>query len=1016
MGFRASDETYYRVDIATDGVWISDPVALIPSAQPVTTEEVGDEDLFMPVRTQSGYLRIVDTSDEWKNIMPLSATARRVYVYRGTGAGTLVWKGYLKPETYSGEYLRGQQERELPICCPLSVLDSWDVAPDSTATTKTFAGVLHYIFRHLGEEPATSIDGYYFVFQGAQATSWLSKRVTWANFEEGDDDDDERTAKYSCLELLEHVCRFLGWMCRINGKDIYFVSPDDSLGITNRGSSFLTLTLDGLASIEAGSLVLPLEDRWYFPSLTGELFASRRNTENYLQGIRKATVTANINKIDTLMDVPFGLIGKTFNGINPGSIVYGENRTFFYRYAGVHYSRKFGSVIITTNRGNLDTNQTTEENYRGGMLLDYEWYEGDFFYKANWCRECDLYLIGQTMTSSGGEPVPIGQPVLQIETTPLATIRTVRSFSLSDGVLVISATVHSDYEDATEHHKRDMSSGTLKMRVSVGNYYASAGNFVPIGSGSADAYWFDAQVGEGNLATNRRINNSWPYPAFEGHGLPIGQYVVSGPIKIEFAGFMPKDRPATDTSMIPEGTYKRYAGVANIHITDLKVTFLRRNGSNAHDERSTNKYTAAGASNFADETSVSTIFASDNQNSMGDGLVMNEDGSLLSTLTFGSVTAHPEQHLANRMADYGSGIRRVFELELRDSLLRNIISSGVSPQCKVIEYGGVSTYPVAVSHDFRDDRVRLKLMELGTSSHHYPPAGEWFYITTDLDHVSVDGELPDRVRIAGILEIQLVADTGYAISSVIVTMGGEDVVDAWDAETGTVFVGVVMGDIEITAVAEVPEPGPEPEPPYDAQVEYLQSDGTAYIDTGITGASDITIEADIEVLSTFTGQSCAIFGSRIANNNAAIALQYYKTSNSSTRYWRWAFGNDAQTTNHGGASGDFHLSNVDAARTMVVTGAHSSTTTCSAATFDNDLNIFLFGFNSGGTLGGVGGIAYVPIKGFKIYSGGTLVRDYIPVRKDGVGYLYDQVTETLFGNAAESGAFSYGSDVEESEE
>ena len=196
----------------------------------------------------------------------------------------------------------------------------------------------------------------------------------------------------------------------------------------------------------------------------------------------------------------------------------------------------------------------------------------------------------------------------------------------------------------------------------------------------------------------------------------------------------------------------------------------------------------------------------------------------------------------------------------------------------------------------------------------------------------------------------------------------------------------------------------------------MQSDGTAYIDTGITGASDITIEADIEVLSTFTGQSCAIFGSRIANNNAAIALQYYKTSNSSTRYWRWAFGNDAQTTNHGGASGDFHLSNVDAARTMVVTGAHSSTTTCSAATFDNDLNIFLFGFNSGGTLGGVGGIAYVPIKGFKIYSGGTLVRDYIPVRKDGVGYLYDQVTETLFGNAAESGAFSYGSDVEESEE
>ena len=46
----------------------------------------------------------------------------------------------------------------------------------------------------------------------------------------------------------------------------------------------------------------------------------------------------------------------------------------------------------------------------------------------------------------------------------------------------------------------------------------------------------------------------------------------------------------------------------------------------------------------------------------------------------------------------------------------------------------------------------------------------------------------------------------------------------------------------------------------------------------------------------------------------------------------------------------------------------------------------------------------------KIYSGGTLVRDFIPVRKNGVGYLYDKVSGTLFGNAG-SGSFTYGNDV-----
>ena len=199
--------------------------------------------------------------------------------------------------------------------------------------------------------------------------------------------------------------------------------------------------------------------------------------------------------------------------------------------------------------------------------------------------------------------------------------------------------------------------------------------------------------------------------------------------------------------------------------------------------------------------------------------------------------------------------------------------------------------------------------------------------------------------------------------------------------------------------------------PYDAQVEYLQSDGTAYIDTEVTGASTIKIEADVTVLSTFTGESCAIFGSRVAGNNAAITLQYYKTSSGTTKYWRWSFGNNGQTANHNGTTGDYHLSNMDAARTMVITGAKDSTITCSSATFSNNYNVYLFAMNNGGVIGGVGGIAYVQIKTFKIYSSGVLVRDYIPVRKNGIGYFYDKVSEILFGNANENGAFTYGNDV-----
>jgi hypothetical protein len=45
-----------------------------------------------------------------------------------------------------------------------------------------------------------------------------------------------------------------------------------------------------------------------------------------------------------------------------------------------------------------------------------------------------------------------------------------------------------------------------------------------------------------------------------------------------------------------------------------------------------------------------------------------------------------------------------------------------------------------------------------------------------------------------------------------------------------------------------------------------------------------------------------------------------------------------------------------------------------------------------------------------ILKNGTIVRDFIPVRKGDVGYMYDRVSGQLFGNAG-TGAFVLGSDL-----
>jgi len=82
--------------------------------------------------------------------------------------------------------------------------------------------------------------------------------------------------------------------------------------------------------------------------------------------------------------------------------------------------------------------------------------------------------------------------------------------------------------------------------------------------------------------------------------------------------------------------------------------------------------------------------------------------------------------------------------------------------------------------------------------------------------------------------------------------------------------------------------------------------------------------------------------------------------------------------------------------------------TASASTFSTSVDFGLLGVNLNGTwyASGDGTKCYKA----KMYSSGLLVRDFIPVRKNGVGYLYDKVSGNLFGNDAGSGAFIYGND------
>lgn len=175
---------------------------------------------------------------------------------------------------------------------------------------------------------------------------------------------------------------------------------------------------------------------------------------------------------------------------------------------------------------------------------------------------------------------------------------------------------------------------------------------------------------------------------------------------------------------------------------------------------------------------------------------------------------------------------------------------------------------------------------------------------------------------------------------------------------------------------------------YDSQVEYLESTGTQYIDTGI-GLAAGSFRCHASVDTTYTSP-CNVF----------VLVGDATSGGASEGRVLFLF--------QGGGDG------------YIDRGTAGGRISFSGADYDTGKIAFSIQLNAGstkhfGAFGAIGGNSAYFLRG-KMYllqiwdDNGALVRDYIPVRKDGVGYLYDRVSKTLFGNAG-TGAFLYGEDV-----
>lgn len=203
----------------------------------------------------------------------------------------------------------------------------------------------------------------------------------------------------------------------------------------------------------------------------------------------------------------------------------------------------------------------------------------------------------------------------------------------------------------------------------------------------------------------------------------------------------------------------------------------------------------------------------------------------------------------------------------------------------------------------------------------------------------------------------------------------------------------------------------DPEFPQDGQLpegytelEYIESTGTQYIDTGVKPNQDTRVAMDIELLSQET------------INTGILGVRDTVSANAENKFIAWSMNTGAtiRSDYFSTAANVTSLTSIVGQRMVIdkdknVCSFGETVLTNVAATGQCTMNLFLLAVNDG-----VNGASYFGkfcLYSCKIYDNGTLIRDFVPAKNSGeVVGLYELVNHVFYGNAG-AGAFTAGPEV-----
>ena len=673
--------TFYTVNI---GGGTGTAIALKGGAEPFVTQEDTSEDSFMPLRTQSGYIRIVDDgkdaegqalgADWWKDLLAMTNTERPVTLVArpaADAAGTTVWQGFMQSQNFGGELYEAVQEREFPVQCVISSLEGVSLPSDLTGR-KNFG----WLISTLVESTGAGFTDYY-VQGGVDAREWLRTQADCRNFlhtVEG-----ALVPRYDAQEVLTDICKYWGWTLRTDGTSVILACMDDELD-----RQWLYLTSSQMADVGSSSGELVTCGSYGI----GVNFVNTNNETMLIRGIKRAAVQVDVNVDST----PF----------------------------------KFAPSDLEDEMGEPSTwVQQPDEDMVG-------------YFKS---QPTKVYLEGQTMTamvnsgntSTGG----LERRIIYSETESSGTtvdamlIRADYSTVGSTGVTIISldSRVALAYGGGSFGIKATLYNGAKQLNITDKDAGMRARLGIGMSRESETTKWFylyspngalfELVSGWGNEPSEFLLN-------VEGNrinGVKVENYPTDPPL------FGARYRTYANIP-VADGLYGYIfvdiLGSAGFNqpfeIADFEIEYTKDKtvlpdfadevrGRTIRKELATEKtYSADNSSTVEEKWNADCIFATDNGLEYGYGMLMKADGDWLEMVQYAGNSSnlqHPEQHLANRVVYFGRKSREMLSVELQNEAF----DIAHQLQLHLSKIAGGTYYAQAVGYDWRDDVRKILFVE-----------------------------------------------------------------------------------------------------------------------------------------------------------------------------------------------------------------------------------------------------------------------------------------------------------------